>query len=169
MNKIELVLGDLVADDSDAIVNAANSSLRWGSGVDGAIRKAAGPTLFDECVKIRETTHPNGLDTGEAVHTSGGNLKCKYVIHTVGPIWGVSEIPIIDLENAYKSCFSIGDKLNIKSIAFPAISAGAFGYPLNEAAEIAIRTCSNVNTKIERIRIVLFTQDVFNVFSQILK
>lgn len=171
---IKLKKGDITEEDCDAIVNAANSSLMGGGGVDGAIHKKAGIRLHEECLKIRKEKYPNGLPTGEAVITSGGNLKAKYVIHTVGPIWeggGYKEKELL------KNCFTNSMKLalhkGLKSIAFPAISTGAYGFPMEMAAEVSIQAIydflnENPN-RLKEICIILFTDDAYENFEKALK
>lgn len=135
---LELLLGDITREQTDAIVNAANSGLLGGGGVDGAIHRAAGPQLLAECRKIREQR--GHLPPGEAVATSAGDLKAKYVIHTVGPIWqgGSADEPRI-LENCYRNSLREAGRLFCSSISFPSVSTGAFGYPVEAAAKIALR------------------------------
>jgi len=139
--KLRLVQGDITDMDTDAIVNAANPSLRGGGGVDGAIHRKGGPKILEECKRIRETKYPNGLPTGKAVITSGGNLKAKYVIHTVGPVWrggnkGEAEL----LAEAYRNSLRLAVSMGLKTIAFPSISTGAYGYPIEKASIVAIST-----------------------------
>ncbi|MBO8130655.1 MAG: O-acetyl-ADP-ribose deacetylase [Candidatus Marinimicrobia bacterium] len=142
--RIILVEGDITKENVDAIVNAANSSLMGGGGVDGAIHRAAGPKLLEECKKIRRELFPNGLPTGEAVLTNGYNLKAIYVIHTVGPIYGGGYNNEAELlAKCYRNCLKLAKEKGLKSISFPAISTGAYGYPLEEAAEIAISEIVN--------------------------
>jgi len=164
---LSLVEGDITKQDTEAIVNAANKSLRGGGGVDGAIHRAGGPKILEECIKI------GGCETGEAVITTGGNLKARYVIHTVGPVYrdGLHNEPKL-LENAYKNSLNLASSKGIKSIAFPSISTGAYGYPLEAAAEIALRTAINYlreHHDIELIRFVLFGQNAFEVYEKKLK
>lgn len=155
---IRIVRNDITSQDSTAIVNAANTSLLGGGGVDGAIHRAAGPALLEECKKVREET--GGCPPGQAVITGGGNLKARYVIHTVGPVWrggfnNESEV----LKNCYINCLKLADETGIKSISFPSISTGAYGYPIKEASMIALGTVfENIaGTGIEEVRFVLFS------------
>ncbi|MEM3823627.1 MAG: O-acetyl-ADP-ribose deacetylase, partial [Candidatus Bathyarchaeia archaeon] len=155
--KIVLVQGDITEMDTDAIVNAANPSLMGGGGVDGAIHRKGGPKILEECKHIRATEYPNGLPTGKAVITSGGNLKAKYVIHTVGPIWrdGLSGEPQL-LAEAYRNSLRLAVAKGLKTIAFPAISTGAYGYPIEEASKIAISTVKGFLEKEDNLDKVVF-------------
>src|SRR5215469_12928286 len=137
-SRLELLIGDITDETTDAIVNAANSSLLGGGGVDGAIHRAAGPALLEECRKIRAQRGP--LPAGQAVSTSGAKLPAKYVIHTVGPIWygGNSKEPET-LASCYRESLRLAGELGCRSISFPSISTGAFGYPVHDAAQVALR------------------------------
>ena len=139
--KVRLVMGDITEMATDAIVNAANSSLMGGGGVDGAIHRKGGPKILAECRKIRETEWPDGLPAGKAVLTSGGNLKAKFVIHTVGPVWqgGARHEPEI-LTSAYENSLRTAVANGLRSVAFPSISTGAYGYPVAAASRIAVKT-----------------------------
>jgi O-acetyl-ADP-ribose deacetylase len=156
---IEAVRGDITRQKVDAIVNAANSSLRGGGGVDGAIHRAAGPDLLRECVQVGE------CPTGEARLTRGYRLPAKYVIHAVGPIWrGGGEGEPELLASAYRAALALAEGHGVRSIAFPAISCGVYRYPLSAAAEIAVgavRAHVAAGTKIEKILLVCFDEDVF--------
>jgi O-acetyl-ADP-ribose deacetylase len=170
MNQIELVRGDITKLEVDAIVNAANSSLAGGGGVDGAIHKAAGPKLMEECLKIRE--RQDGCPPGEAVITSGGNLKVKFVIHAVGPIWnggkdGEHEI----LANAYRNSLILADSNSVDTIAFPNISTGIYGFPKIAAAEIAIREVKGFlksSAHIQSVTFCCFDEENFDIYDQLL-
>ena len=141
MSKILVKTGDITKERACAIVNAANSSLMGGGGVDGAIHRAGGPDILKECKKIRRTKYPDGLPTGEAVVTTAGNLPAKYVIHTVGPIWGRCGDRCDELlANAYRNSLKTALELGCDSIAFPAISTGIYGFPKDRAAKIAYET-----------------------------
>ncbi|MCX5827300.1 MAG: O-acetyl-ADP-ribose deacetylase [Deltaproteobacteria bacterium] len=159
---LSLVQGDITREETDAIVNAANSRLAGGAGVDGAIHQAGGPSIMEECRKI------GGCPTGQAVITSGGALKAKYVIHTVGPIYrggGRGEANL--LQSAYLESLKLASARKLKSIAFPAISTGVYSYPLAEAAHIALKTAVDYlgeHEDIEMIRFVLFDRGTFDVF-----
>jgi O-acetyl-ADP-ribose deacetylase len=137
--KISIVQGDITRHATDAIVNAANSSLMGGGGVDGAIHRAGGPAILEECKKI--VSRQGRLPTGKAVITTGGNLKARYVIHTVGPVWhGGNSNEAELLKSAYYECLKLAGENKLTSIAFPSISTGAYGYPVDEAAKVAVST-----------------------------
>lgn len=166
MAKIELVLGDITQMDVDAIVNAANESLLGGGGVDGAIHRAAGPQLLEECRAI------GGCPTGEARITKGYKLKARHVIHTVGPIWrGGQQNETLLLRNAYVNSLSLAQKHGLKSIAFPNISTGVYHFPKQSAAQIAIRAVEEFtaqNRFPERVVFVCFDQENYNIYKEIL-
>ena len=159
-DRIVVKTGDITREDVDAIVNAANSSLMGGGGVDGAIHRAGGPAILDECRRIRETRYPGGLPTGEAVMTTGGLLKARHVIHTVGPIYGRHHGEEAKLLAAcYENCIALAAREGLHSLAFPAISTGAYGYPKEEAARVsiaAVRRALEAYPAIEEIRLVYF-------------
>ncbi len=168
---LELTEGDITRQDTDAIVNAANSTLLGGGGVDGAIHRAGGPTILEACKKLRATTLPDGLPAGQAVATTAGNMAAKYVIHTVGPIHrgGKSGEPET-LASAYRESIRVADELELRSISFPSISTGAYGYPIHEAAKIAISTVieSFKSTRhIQLVRFVLFGASAYNTYSKV--
>jgi O-acetyl-ADP-ribose deacetylase (regulator of RNase III) len=160
--RVLVVVGDLTEQDVTAIVNAANSTLLGGGGVDGAIHRAGGPEILKECQEIRKTIYPDGLPTGEAVITTGGNLHAKYVIHTVGPIYGRNAEQEAELLAAcYKNSLLLARKHAISSIAFPSISTGAFGYPKAEAAKISSKTIKHflsADEQLEQVRLVFFQE-----------
>lgn len=155
--RIRLLRGDITDQDTDAIVNAANSSLLGGGGVDGAIHRRGGPRILEECKKIRATLWREGLPAGEAVITSGGALKASHVIHTVGPIWrgGDGGEPEL-LEAAYRNSLSLVVSKGLKTVAFPSISTGAYGYPIQEASRVALRTVKEFLAKREGLEEVVF-------------
>ena len=164
---LSLAAGDITKQDTDAVVNAANKSLCGGGGVDGAIHRAGGPKILEECIRA------GGCETGGAVITTGGNLKAKYVIHTVGPVYrdGLHNESKL-LENAYKNSLKLASSKGIKSVACPSISTGAYGYPLEEAAEIALKTAITYlkeRPDIELLRFVLFGQKALEVYEKVLK
>ena len=152
---LELVMGDITHENTDAIVNAANSSLMGGGGVDGAIHRAAGPALLEECRKIRARQGP--LPTGQAVSTPGARLSAKYVIHTVGPIWrgGTANEPEL-LASAYRESLRVAGELGCKSVSFPSISTGVYNYPVRQAAEIAVREVLESLSRPESLELVRF-------------
>jgi len=166
----ELVLaqGDITREQTDAIVNAANSSLMGGGGVDGAIHRAGGPAILEECRKIVAERGP--LPPGQAVATSGGNLAARYVIHTVGPIWaGGKQGEAETLASCYRESLRVADKLGLKSIAFPAISTGAFGYPLRDAAEVAVSAVAEAlkgGRTVQSVRFVVFDSKSYEVYGK---
>lgn len=155
--KMYLVQGDITDVDTDVIVNAANSTLMGGGGVDGAIHRRGGPKILKECKRIRATDWPQGLLTGKSVITSGGNLKAKYVIHTVGPIWrgGTSGEPEL-LAGTYRNSLKLAVSKGLKTIAFPSISTGAYGYPIEKASRTALETVKEFLEKEDRLEKVVF-------------
>jgi len=170
--ELEIVRGDITTQGTEAIVNAANSSLMGGGGVDGAIHRAGGPKIKDECAKIRNESWPDGLPAGKAVITSGGNLKADFVIHTVGPVWrGGNSGEGRVLENCYRNCLELADGEGIGSMSFPSISTGAYGYPVCEAGRIAVRTViecvSSKETHLEKIRFVLYSEPDLKTYEAI--
>ena len=168
--RVLVLVGDLTQQDVTAIVNAANSTLLGGGGVDGAIHRAGGPKILEECKQIRKTTYPDGLPTGEAVLTTGGNLPAKYVIHTVGPIYGREPERESELLAAcYQNSLKLAHQHAMSSIAFPSISTGAFGYPKPEAAKVssaAIKEFLTADEQIEQVRLVFFQQADARLFLQ---
>jgi O-acetyl-ADP-ribose deacetylase len=168
--RVLVLVGDITQQDVGAIVNAANSSLLGGGGVDGAIHRAGGPKILEECKEIRKTLHPDGLPTGQAVLTTGGNLPAKYVIHTVGPVYGEEPEREAELLAAcYQNSLLIARQHEVTSIAFPSISTGAFGYPKPEAAKIASTTIKQYLTadqQVEQVRLVFFQPTDASVFLQ---
>ena len=167
---LELIQGDITDVGADAIVNAANSTLLGGGGVDGAIHRKGGPKILEECKRIRATEWPDGLPTGKAVITSGGNLKAKHVIHTVGPVWlGGFHVEAELLKQAYRNTLKLAVSKELKTIAFPSISTGAYGYPIEEAAKIASKTVKEFlqkEDKLDKIVFVLFTQSDLKVYEK---
>jgi O-acetyl-ADP-ribose deacetylase (regulator of RNase III) len=140
-NNIVIKVGDITKENVCAIVNAANHSLMGGGGVDGAIHRAGGPQILEECEKIRQTDYPNGLPTGEAVATTAGKMPSKYVIHTVGPIYNsCGENCAALLASCYTNSLKVAIELGCKEVSFPAISTGIYGYPKDEAAYVAYNT-----------------------------
>jgi O-acetyl-ADP-ribose deacetylase len=168
MPEIVLVEGDLTTQEVDAIVNAANSTLLGGGGVDGAIHRAGGPSILAECREIRRTTFPDGLPTGRAVATGGGNLPVRWVIHTVGPVYAASADPAGELASSHTESLRVADELGARTVAFPAISTGVFGYPVEEAAGVAIGAVRGAETEVEEARFVLFGREAFGAFERAL-
>ena len=163
--RLELVHGDITAERVDAIANAANSALRGGGGVDGAIHRAAGPGLLDELRR----RHPDGTPTGTAVATDAHDLPARWVLHAVGPVWrGGGHGEEEQLVGAYRSCLRLADELGARSVAFPAISMGIYGYPPPDGARIAVQTIAAHlagETSIELVRFVLFSDETFDLFA----
>ena len=166
--RLVVKVGDITEEGVDAIVNAANSTLLGGGGVDGAIHRKGGPQILLECKRICETAYPHGLPTGQAVITTGGDLKARYVIHTVGPIYGKDKEREAELlANAYKNSLRVAKENGIASIAFPSISTGAYGYPKREAAKIAFAAVAEAlaNTDlITEVRMVFYSEQDAAVF-----
>ena len=159
--RVAVRLGDITRQDVDAIVNAANSTLMGGGGVDGAIHRAGGARLLEECLEIRRTQHREGLPTGEAVITTGGNLPARHVIHTVGPVYGQHGGREAELlARCYQNSLRLAARHGLRSIAFPAISTGAFGYPRAEAASVASKAIesflANDKGSVREIRLLFF-------------
>jgi len=165
-HKIEIVQGDITTLDVDAIVNAANSTLLGGGGVDGAIHRGAGPDLLAECRTL------GGCEPGEAKLTHGYRLPARFVIHTVGPVWsggnrGEAEI----LANCYRNSLQLAVRNGIKTIAFPAISCGAYRYPIQQAAQIALKTTKDflsANDKIDKVFLVIWGEEIYDAYRQLL-
>lgn len=169
MPRITLLLGDITQEDADAIVNAANSSLMGGGGVDGAIHRKGGPAILEECRRIRRTTWPQGLPTGRAVATTAGNMTARWVIHTVGPVYSTSEDRSTLLASCHVESLRVADEVGATSVAFPAISTGIFGYPLEEAAPVAIHAVRRSHTRVVDVRFVLFDAEAYEAFSGALR
>jgi O-acetyl-ADP-ribose deacetylase len=164
---LELVEGDITRQDTDAIVNAANPALRPGGGVDGAIHRAGGPAIAAECRR------QGGCPTGEARVTTGGNLKARYVIHTVGPVYkdGLHREPEL-LASCYRESLKLASARGIKSLAFPSISTGVYSYPMQDAAQIALKAVKDYlarHPEIDLVRFVLFGRDAYEVYAKVLQ
>jgi O-acetyl-ADP-ribose deacetylase (regulator of RNase III) len=153
--RITVVEGDLTAEAADAVVNAANSSLLGGGGVDGAIHRAGGPEILAACRELRAGPLPDGLATGRAVATSAGRLPARWVIHTVGPVYAREDDPARLLASCHVESLRVADELGAATVAFPAISCGIYGYPVEEAAPVAVAAVRNAPTSVEEVRFVL--------------
>src|SRR4051795_7648653 len=162
--RITLVQGDITREEADAVVNAANSSLRGGGGVDGAIHRRGGPEILAECRKLRETRYSEGLPIGQAVATLAGRLPARWVIHAVGPVYAKGEDRSHLLASACRESLGVADELGARTVAFPAVSAGIYGWPLDDAARIAVGTVCGAKTGVARARFVLFGPDVYQAF-----
>jgi len=155
-------VGDITKEDADAIINAANSSLMGGGGVDGAIHRAGGPEILKECKEIRRTQYPDGLPTGQAVITTAGKMAARHVIHTVGPVYGRGGKDKAELlADCYRNSLSLAAKKGLKTVAFPAISTGVYGYPLEEAAQVSSRAIEKFlgsDSSVQEVRLVFFSR-----------
>jgi O-acetyl-ADP-ribose deacetylase (regulator of RNase III) len=166
--RLALIQGDITRQETDAIVNAANSGLLGGGGVDGAIHRAGGPAILEECRKV--VARIGRLPTGKAVITTGGNLKARYVIHTVGPVWhggnkGEAEL----LASAYRESLKLAAERKLSSVAFPSISTGVYGYPVDQAAKVALRTVSDFlrdkTTSLQQVYFVLYDSNTYQTYA----
>ena len=164
--KITLKTGDITRERADAIVNAANSSLLGGGGVDGAIHRRGG---LAECRELRESQYPEGLPAGQAVATTAGGLDARWVIHTVGPVYSTHDDRSALLASCYERSLAVADELGARTVAFPAVSAGAYGWPHADAARIALTTVSQASTRVEEVRFVLFAADMHAIFARALE
>ena len=166
---IEVVVGDISDQAVDAIVNAANSSLLGGLGVDGAIHRVGGPAILRECRAIRAARWPHGMPAGEAVATTAGNLPATWVIHTVGPVYSATEDRSASLTSAYRRSLEVADEVGAASVAFPAISAGAYGWPMEDAARIAIEAVRATPTAVALVRFAVLSEETARVFERHLR
>lgn len=169
MPEIVLVKGDITQQAVDAVVNAANTSLMGGGGVDGAIHRQGGPSILEECKRVRGEHYPNGLPTGKAVATTAGRLPAKWVIHTVGPVYSKSEDRSPLLASCHVESLRLAAELGAKSVAFPAISTGVYGYPIEEAARVAVSAVADAPTSVEQVRFVLFDDEAYAAFEEALE
>lgn len=160
--------GDITEQHADAIVNAANSSLLGGGGVDGAIHRRGGPAILAECRQLRATRYPDGLPAGQAVATTAGDLPARWVIHTVGPVYSRREDRSAVLSSCYASSLRVADDLGARTVAFPAVSAGIYGWPADDAARIALGTVAATPCQLAEARFVLFGADMHAVFERAL-
>ncbi|MCP3759280.1 O-acetyl-ADP-ribose deacetylase [Streptomyces sp. TBY4] len=165
MPRIKLVLGDITAEEADAVVNAANSSLLGGGGVDGAIHRRGGPEILAACEDLRRSHYGKGLPTGRAVATTAGRLPAGHVIHTVGPVWSRDEDRSALLASCYRESLRIADELGARSVAFPAISTGIYGWPMDDGARIAMETVRSARTEVQEVRFVLFDERAYEAFA----
>ncbi|MFD5396680.1 O-acetyl-ADP-ribose deacetylase [Streptomyces sp. NPDC127097] len=162
---LTLIQGDITEQAVDAVVNAANSSLLGGGGVDGAIHRRGGPEILDECRDLRAAQYGRGLPTGQAVATTAGRLPARWVIHTVGPVWAKSEDRSELLASCYRESLRVADELGARTVAFPAISTGVYRWPMEEAARIAVETVRDMETAVEEVRFVLFDAQAYAAFA----
>jgi len=160
---IELVEGDITEQAVDAIVNAANSSLLGGGGVDGAIHRRGGPAILEECRTLRASRFPDGLPAGEAVATTAGDLAARWVIHTVGPVWDPARDQSATLRSCYQRSLAVADEVGAKTVAFPLVSAGAYGWPLDDAVRQALPALRGAETSVAEARLVLFGGETYRV------
>jgi len=165
MTTITLAHGDITRESVDAIVNAANSSLLGGGGVDGAIHRRGGPAILEECRKLRASRYGKGLRTGQAVATTAGDLDARWVIHTVGPVWSAGEDRSGLLASCYRESLRIADELGARTVAFPAVSTGIYGWPIDDGARIAVETVRAADTSVEEVRFVLFDERAYEAFA----
>ncbi|MER5449134.1 O-acetyl-ADP-ribose deacetylase [Streptomyces sp. NPDC002766] len=166
MTSIILVRGDITQQSVDAVVNAANSSLLGGGGVDGAIHRRGGPEILAECRSLRASHYGKGLPTGRAVATTAGRLDARWVIHTVGPVWSATEDRSDLLASCYRESLRVADELGAATVAFPAISTGVYRWPMDDAARIAVQTVRGTPTAVEEVRFVLFDDAAYETFAR---
>ena len=163
--RIVLLQGDITQQAVDAIVNAANLTLLGGGGVDGAIHRRGGPAILEQCRAVRAEHHPDGLPTGQAVATTAGDLPARWVIHTVGPVYAAVDDPAELLASCHVESLRVADELGAKTVAFPAISTGVYGYPIEEAAPVAVAAVRGADTGVELVRFVLFGEEAHRAFA----
>jgi O-acetyl-ADP-ribose deacetylase (regulator of RNase III) len=166
--RITLVRGDITNEVVDAVVNAANSSLLGGGGVDGAIHRRGGPEILEACRTVRAGRYGRGLPPGEAVATTAGRLPARWVIHTVGPVYGQTPDHEAVLARCHASSLRVADELGARTVAFPAISTGVYGYPVDEAAPVAIGAVRSATAGVEEVRFVLFDDRAYGAFERAL-
>jgi O-acetyl-ADP-ribose deacetylase len=166
VTEIVLIQGDITRERVDAIVNAANSSLMGGGGVDGAIHSRGGSAIIEECRRLRATTLPRGLPPGRAVATTAGKLDAQWVIHTVGPVYSKNEDRSSILASCHVEALRVADELGARTVAFPAISTGVYGYPLDAAAAVAVRAVREAGARVEEARFVLFDEHALRAFTR---
>ncbi|WP_328874805.1 O-acetyl-ADP-ribose deacetylase [Streptomyces sp. NBC_00287] len=168
MTTITLAQGDITRRTADAIVNAANSSLLGGGGVDGAIHRRGGPAILEECRKLRASQYGKGLPTGKAVATTAGELDARWVIHTVGPVFSQSEDRSDLLASCYRESLRMADELGARTVAFPAISTGVYRWPMEDAARIAVDAVRTAETSVEEVTFVLFDERAYRAFADLI-
>ncbi|MGH1555201.1 O-acetyl-ADP-ribose deacetylase [Streptomyces sp. L7] len=167
MTTIEFVQGDITRQKADAIVNAANSSLLGGGGVDGAIHRRGGPAILEACRRLRASHYGKGLRTGRAVATTAGELDAQWVIHTVGPVYSREERAArTNSPPAYRESLRVADELGARTVAFPAVSAGIYGWPMDDAARIAVETVRGADTAVTEVTFVLFDEAAYEAFGR---
>ncbi|WP_067470480.1 O-acetyl-ADP-ribose deacetylase [Nocardia amamiensis] len=166
MAELVLVRGDITEQEVDAVVNAANSSLLGGGGVDGAIHRRGGPEIVAECRRLRAARYREGLPTGAAAATTAGRLPARWVIHTVGPVWSAAEDRSALLASCYRESLRVADELGARTVAFPAISTGIYGWPMDDGARIAIETVRATETEVAEVRFVLFGEPAYTAFAE---
>jgi O-acetyl-ADP-ribose deacetylase (regulator of RNase III) len=171
MTPVELVAvrGDITEQDTDAVVNAANSSLLGGGGVDGAIHRAGGPEILAACRALRSSRYPGGLPTGESVATAAGLLPARWVIHTVGPVYAAAEDRSELLRSCYRTALTVADEVGAHSVAFPLISAGVYRWPLRDAVDQAIAAIRSADTSVDDVRLVLFGSEAYDAARRALR
>ncbi|MDT0454349.1 O-acetyl-ADP-ribose deacetylase [Streptomyces sp. DSM 41527] len=162
---LTFVQGDITEQAVDAVVNAANSSLLGGGGVDGAIHRRGGPEILAECRALRDSRYGRGLPTGQAVATTAGRLPARWVIHTVGPVHSDSEDRSDLLASCYREALRVADELGARTVALPAISTGVYRWPVDDAARIAVETVRDADTAVEEVRFVLFDDRAYAAFA----
>ncbi|GAA2259966.1 O-acetyl-ADP-ribose deacetylase [Streptomyces indiaensis] len=165
MTAIEPVRGDITRESVDVIVNAANSSLLGGGGVDGAIHRRGGPAILEDCRRLRAAHLGKGLPTGHAVATTAGELDARWVVHTVGPVYSTSEDRSALLASCYRESLRVAGELGARTVAFPAISTGVYGWPMDDGARIAVETVRAAETTVEEVRFVLFDERAYEAFA----
>ncbi|MET7764691.1 O-acetyl-ADP-ribose deacetylase [Streptomyces sp. NPDC005393] len=169
MTNITLILGDITDQTVDAVVNAANSSLLGGGGVDGAIHRRGGSDILDECRALRASHYGGGLPAGQAVATTAGRLPARWVIHTVGPVFSANEDRSATLASCYRESLRVADELGVRTVAFPAVSTGVYRWPLTDAARIALDAVRAADTSVTEARFVLFDQPAYDAFETALR
>ncbi|HEY0357258.1 MAG TPA: O-acetyl-ADP-ribose deacetylase [Mycobacteriales bacterium] len=163
------VHGDITVQDTDAVVNAANSSLLGGGGVDGAIHLAGGPEILAACRALRSSRYPGGLPVGESATTTAGRLPARWVIHTVGPVYSPAEDRSALLRSCYRTALAAADEVGARSVAFPLISAGVYRWPLRDAVDQAITAIRSADTSVDEVRLVLFASDGYDAARRALR